>query len=45
MTLFVGISLAIMALATFAAAALTLGVDSRDGSDDPRRPSYPVGIR
>lgn len=24
--------------------ALRYGVDSRDGSPDPRRPSYPVGL-
>jgi hypothetical protein len=30
--------------AAFAAAASDVGVDSRDGSDDPHRPNYPVGI-
>ena len=37
--------LAIMSiLAIFGLAAVTWGVDSRDGSADPRRPAYPVGI-
>lgn len=38
--------LAILALvlAAFAVIANEVGVDSRDGSDDPHRPSYPVGI-
>ena len=31
-------------LAAFAVTANELGVDSRDGSDDPHRPNYPVGI-
>lgn len=34
--------------AVFAAvgiASMKWGVDSRDGSDDSRRPVYPVGIR
>lgn len=31
-------------LAIFALLASELGVDSRDFSDDPHRPSYPVGI-
>jgi hypothetical protein len=30
--------------AAFAVTASELGVDSRDGSDDPHRPNYPVGI-
>ena len=30
--------------AAFALAALRWGVDSREGSPDPRRPDYPVGI-
>lgn len=31
-------------LGLFATFALSWGVDSRDGSADPRRPEYPVGI-
>jgi uncharacterized protein (DUF1499 family) len=31
-------------LAAFAVTANELGVDSRDGSDDPHRPNYPVGL-
>lgn len=31
-------------LAAFAVTASEFGVDSRDGSDDPRRPNYPVGL-
>ena len=31
-------------LAAFAITANELGVDSRDQSDDPHRPNYPVGI-
>ncbi|MDQ1324443.1 MAG: hypothetical protein QG587_1779 [Chloroflexota bacterium] len=31
-------------LAAFAISASELGVDSRDQSDDPHRPNYPVGI-
>lgn len=30
--------------AVFALAAVTAGVDSRDGSADSRRPDWPVGI-
>jgi hypothetical protein len=30
--------------AAFAATAIDFGVDSRDGSDDPHRPNYPVGL-
>ena len=37
-------SLMMVILAVFAAAANAVGVDSRDMSDDPRRPSYPVTI-
>ena len=33
------------ALAVLGIAASTWGVDSRDESADPRRPSYPVSIR
>ena len=36
--------LPVVALAVFAFAALRWGVDSRDGSSDPRRPDRPVGI-
>ena len=32
-------------LAAVGIASLKWGVDSRDGSDDPRRSLYPVGIR
>jgi hypothetical protein len=45
MDVIIGLILATIALAVFAAASITWGVDSRDGSDDPRRPAYPVGIR
>ena len=38
------IAIGMIVLAAFAAAANGLGVDSRDLSDDPHRPSYPVGI-
>ncbi len=31
-------------LGAFAITANELGVDSRDGSDDPHRPNYPVGL-
>ena len=34
----------VLILAAFAAAAMLWGVDSRDGSTDPRRPARPVGI-
>jgi hypothetical protein len=34
----------IVALAVFGVAAMTLGVDSRDGSTDPRSPVRPTGI-
>jgi hypothetical protein len=37
-------AIALMMLAAFAVAASELGVDSRDGSDDPHRPNYPVGL-
>jgi len=33
------------AIAAVGLVSLMWGVDSRDGSDDPRRPVYPVGIR
>jgi hypothetical protein len=38
------ISLILIVLGAFAVTANELGVDSRELSDDPRRPSYPVGI-
>jgi hypothetical protein len=38
------IALVMGILAAFAITASELGVDSRDGSDDPHRPNYPVGI-
>jgi hypothetical protein len=31
-------------IALIGIAANTIGVDSRDGSSDPRRQAYPVGI-
>ena len=43
MELFIIIS-GMVVLAAFAVAANVLGVDSRDESDDPHRPSYPVSI-
>ena len=36
--------LPVAALAAFAFAALRWGVDSRDGSSDPRRPDRQVGL-
>ena len=36
--------LPVVALTVFAFAALRWGVDSRDGSSDPRRPDRPVGL-
>jgi hypothetical protein len=38
------LSLFLMILGVFAVTSSELGVDSRDLSDDPRRPAYPVGI-
>lgn len=38
------IALLIVLLAVFAVTASEYGVDSRDGSDDPHRPNYPVGL-
>jgi len=43
MELFI-IAIGMIVLAAFATAASELGVDSRDLSDDARRPAYPVGI-
>jgi len=43
MELFI-ISLITLGLAAFATLSNELGVDSRDESDDPHRPYYPVGI-
>lgn len=37
--------LIIALLSLFAVGALELGVDSRDGSSDPRRSVYPTGLR
>jgi hypothetical protein len=39
------IALFALALAALAVAATFFGVDSREGSDDPRRSTYPTGIR
>jgi len=39
------IMLFVLVLAAIAFAAVMFGVDSRDGSDDPRRSPYPTGIR
>ena len=36
------ITILILVLAAFAVTASELGVDSRDGSDDPHRPYTPV---
>ena len=33
------------ALLVFSVISVAYGVDSRDGSSDPRRPIYPVGLR
>jgi hypothetical protein len=38
------IAMIVFLLAVFAVSASEYGVDSRDASDDPHRPSYPVGI-
>jgi hypothetical protein len=38
------IAIIILLLGAFAVTASEYGVDSRDLSDDPHRPSYPVGI-
>ena len=38
------IVIGMIVLAAFAIMATGLGVDSRELSDDPHRPSYPVGI-
>jgi hypothetical protein len=43
MELFI-ITIGMIVLAAFATLANGLGVDSRDLSDDARRPNYPVGI-
>jgi len=39
------LSLIIVLLGALGVGAIELGVDSRDGSDDHRRPNYPVGLR
>jgi hypothetical protein len=44
MDTFLGLILIMIAFAVLAAAAATWGVDSREESPDPRRPSYPVGL-
>ena len=44
MDAFIMLVAAIAALVLFAALAVQYGVDSRDGSVDPRGPLYPVGI-
>ncbi|HEY3335161.1 MAG TPA: hypothetical protein VGK16_07970 [Candidatus Limnocylindrales bacterium] len=38
------ITIGMIVLAAFATLANEVGVDSRDLSDDPHRPAYPVGI-
>jgi len=38
------ISLITLVLGAFAVTANELGVDSREGSDDPHRSPYPVGL-
>jgi hypothetical protein len=38
------LAIIMLVLAVFGTLAVELGVDSRDFSDDPHRPSYPVGI-
>jgi hypothetical protein len=38
------ISIIMLVLGALAVTANELGVDSRDLSDDPHRPTYPVGI-
>ncbi len=38
------IVIGMIVLAAFATLASEIGVDSRESSDDPHRPSYPVGI-
>lgn len=44
MDIFLGLVLMTIGFAVFAAASATWGVDSREESSDPRRPSYPVGL-
>ena len=43
MELFI-VTIGMIVLAAFATMANEIGVDSRDLSDDSRRPAYPVGI-
>jgi hypothetical protein len=38
------IAIIMLVLAVVGTLAAEIGVDSRDFSDDPHRPSYPVGI-
>ena len=35
----------LLVLTVLAVLSLAYGVDSREGSNDPRRPIYPVGLR
>jgi hypothetical protein len=35
----------LLVLTVLSVLSLVLGVDSREGSSDPRRPYYPVGLR
>lgn len=44
MELLLFLTIIVVALAAFAVLANEIGVDSRDGSDDPHRPNYPAGI-
>lgn len=37
--------LLVIGLTILGVIALEVGVDSRDGSSDPRRSNYPVGLR
>lgn len=38
------IAVIILLLGVFAVTACEYGVDSRDGSDDPHGPTFPVGL-
>ena len=35
----------LIVLSVLSVISLACGVDSRDGSTDPRRPVYPIGLR
>jgi hypothetical protein len=37
--------LILIILTVLSVVSLVFGVDSRDGSVDPRRPQYPIGLR